>query len=519
MLRIRTSLYSAALLLILAAAARTQEPIRFGRMPDISPDGKHVAFSYLGDIWIVESIGGIARPVTMHQAHDTAPAFSPDGQQLAFSSNRHGSYDVFVVPVQGGKPKRLTFDSASDVVCGWSPDGKNILFASTRSTNFPQSLELYSVPVEGGAVRRVTACEGKDGVYSPKGDLIAYVRGPGTWYRKGYRGSSNDDVWLCNADGSNNRQLTTFNGQDNSPMWAADGQTIYYVSDCFGDEKRPVANIVKQDIRNASVPEKGTSFLSSMGQQSAVPQPKLVTTHQDEGVRRARISGPLRDGSQLIVYECGPDLWIASTKEGVPPRKLAIEANADDKANTEASVTFTRGATEFALNKEESHVAFVVHGEIFLQKITPNAKAARLTNDPAYDHGISWAPDGKSLLFASDRDGYEHLYVLQSAETEHPKLIDAHSFKVTRLTDKPDADIGANFSHDGKRIAYVRAGKLWTMNPDGTDQKAIVNEPEVIDYEWAPDSKWFAYARMDGSFASELYILPSDGSAPGKNVT
>ncbi len=499
MSRLRTSAWTVATFLFLAVAARGQEPIRFARMPDISPDGKHVAFSYLGDIWIVETIGGIARPVTMHQAHDTAPVFSPDGQQIAFSSNRHGSYDVFVVPVQGGKPKRLTFDSASDIVCGWSPDGKQILFSSTRSTAFPPALELYTVPVEGGAIRRLSACEGKEGVYSPKGDLIAYVRGPGTWYRKGYRGSSNDDIWICNSDGTHNRRLTNFIGQDNSPMWSADGQTMYYVSECFGDSKRPVANIVKQDA-------------------SGKNPPKLVTTHQDDSVRRARISGLLRDGSQLIVYECGTDLWVASTKEGVPPRKLAIEADADEKANTEAPVTFTRGATEFALNREESHVAFVVHGEIFLQKIGPSSKAVRLTNSPADDHAISWAPDGKSLLFASDRDGFEDLYLLESNESDHPKLIDAHSFKVKRLTETPDAESMATFSPDGKRISFVRAGKLWTMNPDGTDQKLVVNEGQVIDYEWSPDNKWLCYSRLDGNFASELYIVPS-GGGQAHNVT
>src|SRR5262245_25953412 len=102
--------FSAALALLLCSVAAAQEPIRFARTPDISPDGKHVAFSYLGDIWVVESIGGIARPVTMHDAHDFYPVFSPDGASLAFSSNRHGSYDVFVVSVRGGKPRRLTFD-------------------------------------------------------------------------------------------------------------------------------------------------------------------------------------------------------------------------------------------------------------------------------------------------------------------------------------------------------------------------------------------------------------------------
>src|SRR5438552_3238139 len=126
-----------AILFAAAAPAPAQEPIRFARTPDISPDGKLVAFSYLGDIWTVETIGGVARPVTMHEAHDINPCFSPDGKWIAFSSNRHGSYDVFVVAAVGGKPKRLTFDSAQDTVTGWTPDGKHVVFSSARTTTFP----------------------------------------------------------------------------------------------------------------------------------------------------------------------------------------------------------------------------------------------------------------------------------------------------------------------------------------------------------------------------------------------
>src|SRR5262245_3154849 len=98
----------ASLLLVLAPAVPAQEPIHMARTPDISPDGKTIAFSYLGDIWTVEAIGGVARPVTQHLAHDLRPCFSPDGRWIAFSSNRHGSYDVFVVSSRGGKPRRLT---------------------------------------------------------------------------------------------------------------------------------------------------------------------------------------------------------------------------------------------------------------------------------------------------------------------------------------------------------------------------------------------------------------------------
>src|SRR5262249_1139053 len=170
-------------LVLLVGRTSAQEPIRLARTPDISPDGKLVAFSYLGDIWVVETIGGTARAVTSHPAHDLAPVFSPDGHNIPFSSNRHASDPIYVLPLPGGRPRRLTFDSATDMVCGWTPDGKQVLFASTRSTAFPHSYELFTVPVEGGMARRLSAAEGKEGVFAPTGDRLAYVRGPGTWYR------------------------------------------------------------------------------------------------------------------------------------------------------------------------------------------------------------------------------------------------------------------------------------------------------------------------------------------------
>jgi tricorn protease len=490
------TLLAAVVLLLTATLARAQEPIKFARCPDISPDGKLIAFSYLGDVWVVETIGGVARPVTMHEAHDTNPVFSPDGRHIAFSSNRHGSYDVFVVATQGGKPRRLTYDSAADDVNGWSPDGKNVLFTSNRDTAFPRLEELYTVPVEGGRQQRVSVGEGRDGVFSPKGDQIAFVRGPGTWYRKGYRGSANDDVWVSNADGTNNRRLTTFTGQDGSPMWAADGKSVYYVSEYFGSP----ANVVRQAADGKSAPVQ-------------------VTFHKDDAVRRARVSGPGPDGAQWIVYECGGDLWVSCTKDGAAPRRLAIEVYADDKNNTEETHTFTNGCTEYALSPDEKHVAFVVHGSIWLMPTDGTGKARRLTNSPAFDHFLAWAPpDGQKILFVSDRDGHDDVYALEPNDPEHPKLTDALQFKVTRLTETAEPETALNFTPDGKRVLFLRGGQLWGMNPDGTDQKVIVKDRQVIDYELTSDGKWLAYARMDGSFASEVYVMPAAGGE-ARNVT
>src|SRR5205814_7078635 len=70
----------------------------------------------------------------------------------------------------------------------------------------------------------------------------------------------------------------------------------------------------------------------------------------------------------------------------------------------------------------------------------------------------------------------------------------------------------------GKSVTFIRGGRLWTMNPDGKEQKMLVDVPRVVDYEWSPDGKWIVYSRVDGSFASELYIIPAAGGA-AKNVT
>jgi tricorn protease len=483
--------------LFIGGFASAQEPIRFARTPDISPDGKLVAFSYLGDVWVVEAIGGVARPVTQHEAHDVGPVFSPDGHWIAFSSNRHGQYDVFVSPAYGGKPRRLTFDSAHDSAVGWTPDGKNVVFSSTRGTSFPGGPELYSVPVEGGRESKLPFHEAKDASFSADGKTVAFTRGPGTWYRRGYRGSSNDDLWLATTDGSAVRRATDFPGNDDSPMLSPDGKKLYYVSEVQGGP----ANIVYQELNTTTAPPTPSG------------SPRPLTQHKDDAVRKARLSG----NGEWIVYECGGDLWVVSTRDG-QTRKLAIEVHADEKTNSERTETFTRDVTEYALSPDENTIAFVVHGDVFAMP-TKGGKANRLTNTPAVEHGLAWSPDNKKLLFVSDRTGVEDLYLLESDDPDTTDLSRASKFKTRALTNTPEPEAAASFTPDGSRVAFIRAGKLCTIKPDGTDPKVLVDQPQVFDYEWSPDGKWVVYARADGSFASELYIMPVDGSKPAVNVT
>ena len=100
-----------ALALFLSAAAQADDSPLWMRYCAISPDGQTIAFSYQGDIYTVPSSGGKARQLTTHPAHDTRPVWSPDGQRIAFASNRSGNFDVFLMNKEGGDPKRLTTHS------------------------------------------------------------------------------------------------------------------------------------------------------------------------------------------------------------------------------------------------------------------------------------------------------------------------------------------------------------------------------------------------------------------------
>src|SRR2546423_4172692 len=116
-----------------------EKPIKGASFPAISPDGRTICFTYLGDLWTVDSNGGTAARLTVHEAHDGYARWSPDGKWIAFASDRYNSaapstmnYDLFVIPSSGGESRRLTNHTSNDYPSDWSPDGSKILFQSMR---------------------------------------------------------------------------------------------------------------------------------------------------------------------------------------------------------------------------------------------------------------------------------------------------------------------------------------------------------------------------------------------------
>ncbi len=461
-------------------------PIRFARHPSLSPDGRQIAFSYLGDLWTVDSAGGTAARVTIHEAHDQLPAFSPDGRWLAFSSKREGNYVVWVIPSVGGPARQLTFHSADDQVNGWTPDGTQILFASNRETT--RTTALYTVEIKTGASRLVARDDFplNNGRISPDGEWVAATRG-GTWSRRGYRGSASGDLMLFPLAGGPGRWLTRNPENQRWPLFSRDGRQVYFASDHEG-----AANLYRMPVESSP----------------AGPPPVPVTRHRDGSLYYPTLSG----NSERIVYERNFGLWTLNARGG-EPRELRILAPSDDRTNPRRLQTFAAGAQAARLSPDGKQVAIIIRGELWVQPVA-GGDAIRLSDTPQREEDPDWAPGGGQIAFTSDRDGNNDLFVVDLKTKETRQL--THTSALAEHTPR--------YSPDGKSIAFLRGyngAQLCCMPAEGGEARVLVDDPAIGDPAWSPDSRWLAYGRMKAHSAgtqADVFLVASEGGKP-VNVT
>jgi tricorn protease len=192
-MRNRFALLVGCLLLCAGMAVAAEDTPLLATAPTINKT--EIVFVYGGYLWSVPRGGGEARQLTTG-GHESSPAFSPDGEWIAFAGEYDGNQDVYVVRASGGEPKRLTWHPGQDVPVGWTPDGKRILFVSTRDA-YADITRLYTVPAEGGVVETLPMWRALEGTYSPDGGELAYVPNL-QWQRawKRYRGGQTTPVYI-----------------------------------------------------------------------------------------------------------------------------------------------------------------------------------------------------------------------------------------------------------------------------------------------------------------------------------
>lgn len=483
--------------LILTSIVSSVSAQSYVRHPAISHDGSTLAFVFQGDIWTSDLNGQNARRLTIHEAYDHSPTWSPDDKAIAFSSDRFGNNDIFTLMAAGSTPNRITFHSTSDLVSSWS-DQYGIMAQSNRTfRQIERESELIKLPATGGTPSRIFDAVGFEPQPSPNGKLIAFVRGTCRVEREAYRGAANRDIWVYNNGTKTFSKITSFDGNDFSPRWIDDGQ-LAFISSRDG----------KYNVFKVGLKADGT------GQ----GEPAALTSFKDYGVMSINIGGG------TVVMEQYNKVWKMPATGG-SPTEIKVSIGADYRFDPIEHKQYSGNVSEYWVSPNGKRIAMVIRGEIFVRiNDKEKSRTVRLTDNPANDKGIAWLNDS-TLLFTSDREGKYNAYKIVSVDEAEPDLFKTLKTETTKILDTKDDISGLVVSPDGSKISYVEGvGKLIVANisSEGKITKPVTlldgwASPEGI--SWSPDSKWLAYSLEDLDFNSEIYIHAADNSRKPTNIS
>jgi tricorn protease len=460
--------------------------------PAISADGKTVYFTAWGDIWSAPCDGRApARRLTDNVAYEARPTLSPDGNTIAFLSDRFGNYDIFTMPEEGGKATRLTWDANVDYPYDWKPDGTAILTYTLRQDQWGQC--AYEIKLDGSQPARITGPDFDEHVFpSYLGDekKIIYTRGPGDWAKPGWVGSNTYDLWIYDTETKTHSTLTNNDIPDLWPQPSPDGSVVYFTR-------------TTDDTYNLwSYTFKSNEF-------------KQLTSFKKDGVLWPRISS---DGDE-IVFEIKGEIYyydINSMKTG----KIPIRFSDDLKHDMVADEDIVNQVTEYAVSPNGKYYAVVVMGDIFILKNQDIYKeeekpdqdltrAFHVVDSPGRDFQVAWHPKDMKIAYVSDRDGQFDLYILDLAT-----LIE------TKITDTKVDEWNPIFAPHGNKLAYYSGNRKLRLYDTETKKDELLYEgqliqgPWILGYEWSPDGKWIAFSEGIRDSISNVFIVNIEDKKP-----
>jgi len=486
--RYRSLLPAMILVLIFATIGSiAADEILYGRYPALSPDGQTIAFTYMGDIWTVPSTGGEAARLTVHDAEDIRPQFSPDGKWILFSSRRFDNYDLFIIPVEGGTPRQLTVNSADDFGTGWFPQSDSVVFTSFRG----RYRDIYKVGIDGGTPILMTGYlfdHEYNGRITSDGRYLLYANGSGMsrWWRRDLKASKIADIYLCDREQKTftSKRLTNNPTHDIWPVLNEARNELYFVS-YRGDW----AQVWKQSLDGGEA--------------------VALTNFTGDGVQWLN-SNPQ---GTMLVFEQGFKIWMLDPDNGTP-QEIPITIRSDERFNLDEKKTFKGDVQWYSLSPDEKKIAAVIHGEIYVLPVEDAVAGKQITYTSARERRPVWADDSRTIYYCSDRDGDYDLY-----------KADVVTGLETQLTFSDVNDIKPLVSPDGKYVVFMR-GLDTIMRLDIASGKAVewvsgmffdMGLEPWLEYDWSPDSKWLAFTMCGPTYESDVYIASLDGAV--RNVS
>ena len=379
--------------------------------PSLSPDGTFFAYSKVidgsSDLFLQRVAGG--KPISLtpgSPVHDYQPAFSPDGQQIAFRSEREGG-GIFLMGATGESVKRLTdfgFNPA------WSPDGREIA-VSTEGAFDPRSRaspsQIFRIDVVTGTRRPLAVQDGVQPAWSPKGLRIAFwgLAQPG----------NRRAIWTVPVDSGPSVTVVDDSFYNWSPVWSPDGRFLYFASNRGGS----------MNLWRVAVDERS-------GRVSGTPQP--ITTSSEWSA----LPSLSRDGHRLIYATDSSRSFV----QRIPFNPETAQAEGPPALVYQGA----RAIRSCDVSPDGAWLALWASfpAEDLLLVRADGGELRHLTNDPARDRTPYWSPDGRRILFASNRSGKYEAWTIRPDGSGLTQI--------TRLSDQPV--LYPFWSPDGQQIGF-----------------------------------------------------------------
>ena len=459
----------------------------------ISPDGATIAFTYRGDIFTVSVGGGEARQLSSDPAYDTAPVWSPDGSRIAFASDRMGSTDIYVVAAGGGTPVRLTTHSGTEMPLAWLNDSTVLFRAALHPSHhalndafFQQTYAVKAVPGSRPVPYLSLHMESAD--VAPDGAVIfeEHKSYENKW-RKHERSAGTPDIQMY-KDGRFTR-LTDFKGSDRNPVWLGDGRFAYL------SEEDGTLNVYSRTAGSAAKTQ--------------------LTSFKDYPVRSLSASA---DGKVLAFSWDGE---IYTLRPGSAPAKVAVDIKADKYDADHVRRIVSSGASTMAVSPSGEEVAFTLRGDIYVTSVKYKT-TQRITDTPAQERIVEFSPDGRTLVYDSERDGLWQLFTAKIKDDKEKSFAYATDIVEEPLYKGEKAAQQPMFSPDGKKVAFLEDRcELRVIDVDTKEVHTALPAKYNYSYtdgdvtfQWSPDSRWLLidYIGVGGWNNSDIALVSEDGS-------
>jgi Tol biopolymer transport system component len=410
------------------------------------------------------------KKLTFGPGLEDEPAWSPDGKFLAYTTDERGNSDVVVQPIAGGEPLRIAGSDADEAQPAWSPDGSKIAFVSAQDrggrlhhllaagalTAFlaGRGGDVFVAPALGGSAAKLVE-NGYFPAWSPDGKKIVFSsERAGKW-----------DLWVVSSEGGTPQRLTDDTSIDYQPAWSPDGKWIAYGS----------GTAARFDLR-------------------VVPAGGGAPAKVDSGT-----TWVLRP----VWSSDGGSLYYSGEREGIVS-VWSLPFSQGKPSGSPARVTVGPGADVAPTLDRAGRIAFATVGgdpDIWEWSLS-SGSLRQVTSDTGMESNARLSPDGKSMLFASDRTGTRAFWTLDFA-----------SRTPTRVTSGFLENFSfARWSPDGRRILFERDGRMWIQPIGGLTAKDAGSAG--LTGTWSPDGSRIAFSAGPDFLRQEIFVMPAAGGKP-----